>query len=105
MEEKILKMETEISHLEKAIKDIAPKLNAALVSYHTIRNKHGALVTSHRELQRDLKLLRGDYKKLAPYQSAKKSLNKTKPKMTLAQLLAQLSPEDKAKMRAQLLED
>jgi hypothetical protein len=95
-----------IDNLREKITVAAPKVAETLKSYHLARDVHQALVTEHRELQKQLKLMNGDYKKLPPHTNTKtkirhKSIVAEDPK----KLLSSLSDTEKAELRKLLLGD
>ena len=99
--EKETNLINEISHLEQAIKDIAPKMSAALKTYHKLRDKHSNLVSEHRERQKELKILNDQITRLAPPKTDKRSLNNDTKQ--LKNKIAKLTEEEKALLRGLLL--
>lgn len=97
-------LEIRALHLKKAIKDIAPKMTSALKTYHTYRDKHSALVTEHREVQKQLKILNGGVKFIT---ITKRQTNTSKPapKVDVKKTISHMSDEEKKALRELLLGD
>lgn len=96
------RMISELNDLEKEIRLIAPKMTAALKTYHKLRDHHASLVTKHRDLQKEYRILQDQITKLPNHINNKKSLVRDDPEKT-KRMIKSLSEQDRQLLRALLL--
>jgi len=99
----IEQMMIEIAHLEKAIIDITPKMNAAMKTFHLLRDKRTNMMTRHRELQKEVKLLRGDVIKLSSSASVTRKPKEQTSQAPISTIVSKMSDDEKKQLKELLL--